>query len=177
MEIENAKITNVSLSMADHGCLTFYITVEGSGWGCGVGGYCIAHGALGWKKEDFKAKTGAGLVAIMRIMDVIGVEKWENLKGKYCRVKTTGWGGTINEIGNITEDKWFNLKEFFEEASEKVNEEVNVLASEWKPLEEWKSLEGRGVYECENCGKLVDIPTQYCPDCGSYMSNFNYQEV
>ena len=25
-EILNAKITSVSLSMADHGCLTFYIT-------------------------------------------------------------------------------------------------------------------------------------------------------
>ena len=29
--IENALITNVDLSMADHGCLTLVMTLEGSG--------------------------------------------------------------------------------------------------------------------------------------------------
>lgn len=29
MEIENVRITDVSLSMADHGCLTFDIFIEG----------------------------------------------------------------------------------------------------------------------------------------------------
>ena len=33
MKIEIAKITNISITMADHGCLTFWITVEGAGWG------------------------------------------------------------------------------------------------------------------------------------------------
>jgi hypothetical protein len=32
-EIENAKITNVDLSMADHGCLTLSMTLDGEGWG------------------------------------------------------------------------------------------------------------------------------------------------
>ena len=31
--IENALITNVDLSMADHGCLTLVMTLEGGGWG------------------------------------------------------------------------------------------------------------------------------------------------
>ena len=31
MEIENAKIENVSITMADHGCLTFWITLKGDG--------------------------------------------------------------------------------------------------------------------------------------------------
>lgn len=30
--IENALITNVDLSMADHGCFTLAMTLEGSGW-------------------------------------------------------------------------------------------------------------------------------------------------
>jgi len=35
------------------------------------------------------------------------------LPGKFIRVKTNGWGSTIDEIGNIIEDKWFNLREFY----------------------------------------------------------------
>lgn len=110
LEIKNAKITNVSVSMEDWGCLTFYITLDGGGWGCNYGGYCIGKGYLG-AKEFYS--TGAGLEILMRIMDTVGVEKWEDLKGKYCRVKTEGWGGTIQAIGNILTDKWFDVKEFY----------------------------------------------------------------
>ena len=39
--------------------------------------------------------------------------EWEDLKGKYIRVKDNGWGSTIDEIGNLMEEKWFNLREFF----------------------------------------------------------------
>lgn len=173
MEVENCKITNVSLTMADYCSLTFWITVEGAGWGCNIGGYKIGSGMLGAKPENFSAETGSGLVAIMRIMDTVGVEKWEDLKGKYCRVKVEGWGGTIHCIGNIIKDKWFNIADFFAEELIKRKEEeekVDVLGSDWEPLE------GEGVYECKHCGKLADIPSQYCPDCGAFMENFNYEE-
>lgn len=110
LEIKNAKITNVSVSMEDWGCLTFYITLDGGGWGCNYGGYCIGKGYLG-AKEFYS--TSAGLEVLMRIMDTVGVEKWEDLKGKYCRVKTEGLGGTIQAIGNILTDKWFDVKEFY----------------------------------------------------------------
>ena len=115
LEIKNAKITNVSLSMEDHGCLTFYITLDGGDWGCNYGGYCIGKGYLG-AKEFYS--TGAGLEVLMRIMDTVGVECWEYLKGKYCRVKTEGWGGTIRAIGNILTDKWFDIKEFYSNYNE-----------------------------------------------------------
>lgn len=111
MSIENAKITGTRISMADHGCLTFDLILEGASWGCSFGGYCIGHGYLGAK--EFKADSGGGLVAMMKIMDTVGVERWEDLKGKYIRCKTNGWGGTIDEIGNLIEDKWFNIREFF----------------------------------------------------------------
>lgn len=112
MAIENVRITATKLSMGDHGCLTFYIFVDGGGWGCGIGGYCIGHGYLGCD-EDFFDATSKGLVAMMRIMDVVGVEKWEDLPGKYIRVETDGWGDDIHKIGNILKDKWFDFEEFF----------------------------------------------------------------
>ena len=112
MKTENAKITSVSLSMADHGCLTFMVYLEGGGWGCGYGGYCIGTGYLG--ADEFKASNGYGLEAMMRIMDTVGVEKWEDLPGKYVRVKTEGFNG-IDIIGNLIKDKWFNIREFFAE--------------------------------------------------------------
>lgn len=111
MEIQNAKITNVSISMADHGALTFTIYIEGSGWGVAYGGYCIGRGYLG--ADNFTAESGSGLEAMMRIMDTVGVEKWENLVGEYVRVKTEGWGSNVDIIGNLIEDKWFNIREFF----------------------------------------------------------------
>ena len=92
MKVENVKITKVSLSMADHGCLTFDIFVS-----------------------EFTAENGHGLEAMMHIMNVVGVDRWENLVGKYCRVQSDGWGSTIKVIGNIIEDKWFDLEKFFEE--------------------------------------------------------------
>lgn len=114
MEISNVKITDASLTMADHGCLTFFITVEGGGIGVSIGGYCIGHGYLGAK--EFKSENGIGLVAMMKIMDVVGVTKWEDLKGKYCRIKSDGWGSRVTTIGNILDDKWFDIGEFFKNA-------------------------------------------------------------
>ena len=110
-KITNMKITNVSLSMADHGCLTFRLTLEGGGCGVGYGGYCIGHGYLGADKFE---GDPYGIECLMRIMDTVGVEHWEDLKGKYIRIVDNGWGSTVTTIGHIIEDKWFNVKEFFE---------------------------------------------------------------
>lgn len=109
--VENAKIKAVTISMADHGCLTFGLILEGDYWGCTFGGYRIGHGYLG--AEKFEAANGSGLVAMMKIMNTVGVERWEDLQDKYIRVVTNG-NGPIHAIGNIIEDKWFNAKEFFE---------------------------------------------------------------
>lgn len=37
-KIENARIKSADLSMADHGCFTLWLNIEGDGWGCCVGG-------------------------------------------------------------------------------------------------------------------------------------------
>ena len=111
-EIRNARITDVSLTMADHGCLTYFISIEGGSFACNYGGYCLGHGYLG--AIEFNASS-KGLEAMMRIMNVVGVDRWEKLKGKYIRIVDPGLGGTVETIGNIIEDKWFNQREFFAE--------------------------------------------------------------
>lgn len=110
MEIKNGKITDVSLTMADHGVLTFYLTIEGNGIGFCYGGYVLGHGYLGSKNFDSSAK---GLEAIMRIMDTVGVDRWEDLKNKYIRYEDNGLGSIVHKIGNIIQDKWFDIEEFF----------------------------------------------------------------
>ena len=115
MEIINAKITSTSITMADHGCLTFWVTVEGSGFGVSIGGYSIGHGYLGASKFD---GNGPGLEAMMRIMDTVGVDTWEDLKGKYIRIESNGLMKPVNKIGHLIDDKWFDIDEFFKSKAE-----------------------------------------------------------
>lgn len=111
-EIENAVITNADLSMSDHGVLTLKLVLQGGGWGCVYGGYVLGHGYLG--ASEFSG-SAAGLEAVMRIMDVIGVDSFLDLKGRHVRVAAKGWGDSIKIIGNIIDDKWFDIDSFFKD--------------------------------------------------------------
>lgn len=115
--IENALITNVDLSMADHGCLTLAMTLEGGGWGVVYGGYCLGKGYLG-ADDDFFDGSATGMEYLIRIMDTVGVEKFQDLKGKYVRVANKGWGSSVKIIGNIIKDKWFDAETFFADKEE-----------------------------------------------------------
>lgn len=120
-EIKNAIITSADLSMRDHGVLTLSLAIEGEGWGCCLGGRVLGHGYLGAKHFQGSPK---GIEEIMRIMDVVGVDQFSALKGKYIRVVDEGWGSTIKKFGNIIEDKWFDYEEFYSnrEKGDKDNE-------------------------------------------------------
>ncbi len=109
-EVRNARISNVSLTMEDHGVLCYFLTLEMNGAGCSYGGYVIGKGYL--DADEFEGFS-KGTEALMRIMDVVGVSRWEDLKGKYVRIVDPGWGGVVNKIGNIIRDKWFDQKDFF----------------------------------------------------------------
>lgn len=109
-KIENARIANADLSMEDHGCLTFNMELNGGGWGCVYGGYCIGKGYLGARESEGSAK---GNEYIMRIMDTVGVSKFSDLEGKYIRVATKGLGSVVKIIGNIIKDQWFDPEQFF----------------------------------------------------------------
>ena len=114
--IENALIKNVDLSMADHGCLTLAMTLEGGGWGVVYGGYCLGKGYLG-ADDDFFSGSASGMEYLIRIMDTVGVEKFQDLKGKYVRVATKS-GDPVKIIGNIINDKWFDAETFFTDKKE-----------------------------------------------------------
>lgn len=113
--VRNAKITATKLGREDHGIFTFELFVEiGDTQGCcAIGGY-----SLDWTSpSDHKTRiyNQYGLELLSKVMDVVGVKNWEDLKGKYIRVLDEGWGKTITTIGNLMNDKWLNFKHFFEE--------------------------------------------------------------
>lgn len=114
--IKNALITNVDLSMADHGCLELAMTLEGGGWGVVYGGYCLGKGYLG-ADDDFFSGSAPGMEYLIRIMDTVGVEKFQDLKGKYVHVATKR-GDPVKIIGNIINDKWFDAETFFTDKKE-----------------------------------------------------------
>lgn len=111
-KIENALITGTMLGEEGHDILTAYIFLEGGGWGCGFGGYALDQFV---KAAERRLPTAAGLFFITEVMRTVGVEKWEDLKGKYCRAETEGLGGKITKIGHITKDVWFDPAQMFAE--------------------------------------------------------------
>lgn len=113
-KIINAEITSVDLDMSDHGALTLRMALKGSGWGAVYGGYVLAHGYLDADDDEFDG-TAKGIESIARIMDVVGVSKFNDMKGKYVRVVDPGLGKPFHIIGNIIKNKWFNIDEFFKE--------------------------------------------------------------
>lgn len=109
-EIKNGRISGTMFGREDHGIMTFSIFVDANACHFGVGGYAIDQTNPETKEREF---WGRGLEVISKILDVVGVDTWEKLPGRYIRFKDKGWGETVDEIGNIMEDKWVNLRTEF----------------------------------------------------------------
>jgi hypothetical protein len=110
MEIQNAIIKSVSLSMEDHGVLSAWLQLEYDGSGQGFGGYTL-HIPEGFAKGK-KDSPYAGHF-ITRCIQIGGVGKWEDLPWKTIRVKKDKPFGKILAIGHIVKDDWFSPKEDF----------------------------------------------------------------
>jgi hypothetical protein len=106
-EVKNAIITNASITNDDHGLLSAWLYVDYGGAGQGFGGYALY---LPVSFDHHSMQSVAGHF-IFRCMEIAGVSKWEDLAGKTIRVK--GGHGSIEEIGHIIKDDWFNPKEDF----------------------------------------------------------------
>ena len=113
--LENARITNIDLTMEDHGCLCLSMVLEGNGWGCIYGGYSLGHGYVG-ADDDYFSGSAKGMESIIRVMDTVGCSRFNELKGRYVRAAIKGTGArSIRIIGNIIKDKWFDEEDFFKE--------------------------------------------------------------
>lgn len=110
MEIKNARIRSTMLGREDHGAMTFMIYIDADGFSCGVGGYGLDDFDPATQTRVFRAES---MEAISKVLEVVDVDKWENLPGKYIRFEDNGRGSTVSKIGNIIKDNWFDLREFF----------------------------------------------------------------
>lgn len=148
-KIENVKITSVDLSMEDHGCLTLSICLDGYGWGCVYGGYVLGNGYVDAEEFEGSAK---GMESIMRIMDVVGVSRFNAMKGKIVRVATKGFGSSIKIIGNVLSDKWFDAESFYSEADEE--EERKDIPDDVDELRNFVAQSLKEKYDQVNIRKL-----------------------
>lgn len=90
--------------------MTFMIYIDAGDFSCGVGGFCLDEFNTTTQTRVFRAES---MEAISEILDVVGVDKWEDLPGKHIRFEDAGWDSTVTKIGNIITDKWFDMREFF----------------------------------------------------------------
>jgi hypothetical protein len=110
--IKNAIIDDMSIDDGDRGLLTAWLFLDYGGTHQGFGGI-----SLYLSKDYTHHKLSCGFAGhfIYRCMEIAGVNKWQNLKGKSIRVKLSndGFGASIISIGHIIKDDWFNPSEDF----------------------------------------------------------------
>lgn len=109
-EIQNAEIKSTMLGYEDHGILTWFLHLNFGGSGQGFGGYAMDSYS---KTKEKRIPSEILGVHLQQILEVVGVEKWEDLEGKHVRIKREeGWNGKIIALGNFLEDKWFNPSDY-----------------------------------------------------------------
>jgi hypothetical protein len=106
-EVRNAIIGSVSIDDADRGMLTAWLHLDYGNSGQGFGGHALY---LPKSFSHHKLLSHAGHF-IWRCMEVGGVSRWADLKGKTVRVKIDR--GIAVAIGHIVKDDWFNPSEDF----------------------------------------------------------------
>lgn len=112
MKIENAIIESTFLGYEDHGILTFVIGLKGACFSVGFGNVALDQWS---EKEGRRVAQPKSMDCIAKILEVVGVDRWEDLKGKHVRIAFNDLGSTVTRIGNIIENKWLDLEQAFEE--------------------------------------------------------------
>ncbi len=75
-----AKVNSTMLGWEDHGILTVHLGCSWAGGGVSVGGYCLDEST---GKPDYARRgTAYSLDHVMRIMETVGVDTWEKLRGQ-----------------------------------------------------------------------------------------------
>lgn len=106
-EIKNAIIIKTDLMIEDHGLLVADLTLDYGGSCQGFGGYRLD------REKNHTSANDFGAIYIRRLLETVGVQRWEDLVGKPIRVKVEY--GLAIAISNIIKDKWFDPKQLAEE--------------------------------------------------------------
>jgi len=110
IEVKNAIIENATITGDDHGVLSAWLYLDYGGSGQGFGGYALY---LPKDCTHHELKSVAGHF-LWRCMEIAGVGKWEQMKGKTIRVR--GDNGGIEAIGHIVKEDWFCPRQDFAKA-------------------------------------------------------------
>ena len=112
METLNAQIEKTLISLTG-GVLTIHLVLKIQD----KGGVSI--GCFGIDTHDNTKDINVDLAhctsVIMRILEVVGVNSWENLKGQYIRIKNCCLGDRVTAIGNLMKDEWVDFETFEKE--------------------------------------------------------------
>lgn len=101
LEIKNAVIESAEITFADRGILDCWLYLSFGAGAQGFGGYAL------YLPKSFSNHSIMSVAGhhIFRIMEIAGVEKWSQLKGKTIRIEGT-WS-EIKHIGHIVKDDWY----------------------------------------------------------------------
>ena len=128
--ILNAKITSASFGYCEHGILTFEIHLKASdGNHYMFGGYVLDE-PISKNGKRYRIPTQKGFECLTETMKTIGTDHWDGrymgstwycdhhwdeLEGKCVRIKVKDTRNfiSISVIGNLLEDKWFDIDAFW----------------------------------------------------------------
>lgn len=102
MNIRNAIISETRLGINDHNILDAHLILDYGEETQGFGGYAL------YLPESYRHHSVWGTAGhfIFRCLQIAGVEKWAELRGKAIRVKQDC--SKVHAIGHILNDDWFN---------------------------------------------------------------------
>lgn len=110
MEALNAQIKATKLGFISNGIFDFKLVLEiQGGGGVALGGWAMDRYD---KEKNKRVGTAYGMNLIMRILEVVGVDTWEELEGKYIRIKNAKLGDRVSAIGNLMAEEWVDFDTF-----------------------------------------------------------------
>jgi len=110
IEEKNAVIESATITTEDYGLLSAWIFLDYGGSGQGFGGYSLYLPKAFSHADNQKNYAGH---FIWRVMEIAGVGKWDQLKGKTIRVRADH--SKVHAIGHIVKNDWFDPSKDFKQ--------------------------------------------------------------